>query len=71
MYPPEDLLARCETMAVLPDEINSAMDNAWSAVRSYDTSGNAWLMPLLMVVMLALAILGFVRKAIRKRHREY
>ena len=71
MYPDDDYLALCETMSVLPDEINSAMDAAWSSVRSYDATGNAWIMPLLLVVMLALAIFGFVRKAIRRRKREY
>ena len=71
MYPDDDYLALCETMSVLPDEINSAMDAAWSSVRSYDATGNAWIMPLLLVVMLALAIFGFVRKAIRRRKRDY
>ena len=71
MYPDDDYLSLCETMSVLPDEINSAMDAAWSSVRSYDATGNAWIMPLLLVVMLALAIFGFVRKAIRRRKRDY
>ena len=40
MYPGADMLSRCETMEVLPDELNSAMDKAWSDVRSYDAAGN-------------------------------
>ena len=71
MYPSEEILEKSETMAVLSDEINSAMDTAWSDVRSYDSSENAWLMLVLVIAMLALAIGGFVRAAIRKRHREY
>ena len=71
MYPEDGYLALCETMSVLPDEINSAMDSAWSSVRSYDATGNAWLMPVLLVVMLVLAAVGFVRKAIRRRKRDY
>ena len=31
----------------------------------------AWLMPVLLVVMLVLAAVGFVRKAIRRRKRDY
>lgn len=71
MYPDAEVIARSETMNVLPEDINEAMDAAWSSVRSYDATGNAWIMPLLMLLMLAIAIFGFVRKAVRKRHREY
>ena len=58
-------------MSELPAEINSATDSAWSSVRSYYATGNAWLMPVLLVVMLVLAAVGFVRKAIRRRKRDY
>ena len=71
MYPSDELLQKSEAMVVLSDEINSAMDTAWSDVRSYDTSENAWLMPVLVVVMLILAVGGFVRASIRKRHKDY
>lgn len=71
MYPPEDLLARCETFEVLPDELNLAMDAAWSDVRSYDESGSGWVMPIVLLIMLIMAIAGFVRKFLRKRHSEY
>lgn len=71
MYPPEDLLARCETFEVLPDELNLAMDAAWSDVRSYDESGSGWVMPIVLLIMLIMAIAGFVRKFLRRRHSEY
>ena len=71
MYPPKEILDRCETYNELPEEINSAMDAAWSNVRSYDAGGNGWLMPVALLVMLALSAAGFVRKAIRKRRNEY
>ena len=69
MYPPQEYLALCETMTVLPDEINAAMDSAWSEVRSYDASGNGWVFPLLLAVMLALSAVGYWRKARRRRRR--
>ncbi|NLS85217.1 MAG: ABC transporter substrate-binding protein [Ruminococcaceae bacterium] len=69
MYPDEDMLSRCTTYSVLSDEINSAMDLAWSEVRSFDTSGNGWLMPVALVLMLAISIFGFVRKW-KKEHRN-
>ena len=71
MYPDEALLARCETMAVLPDELNSAMDKAWSDVRSYDAAGNGWVMPLLLAAMLALSAVGYWRKAVRRRRNQF
>lgn len=70
MYPPEDILSRCETMDVLPDELNSAMDRAWSDVRSYDATGGGWMMPVIMAVMLAAAIFGYWRKAMRHRKKQ-
>lgn len=70
MYPDERMLARCETMDVLPEELNSAMDRAWSDVRSYDASGGGWMMPLLMAAMLTLAIFGYWRKAVRRRQKQ-
>lgn len=71
MYPSDEYLARCETMNVLPAEINAAMDKAWSDVRSYDTSGNGWVFPLLLLAMLALAGVGYWRKAVRRRKLQY
>lgn len=71
MYPDEALLARCETMAMLPDELNSAMDKAWSDVRSYDAAGNGWVMPLLLAAMLALSAVGYWRKAVRRRRNQF
>lgn len=71
MYPDEAMLARCETMAVLPDELNRAMDKAWSDVRSYDASGGGWVMPLLLAAMLALSAIGYWRKAVRRRKNQF
>lgn len=71
MYPDQSVLDAAETYDVLPDSINAAMDAAWSSVRSYDATGNGWIMPVLLVAMLAAAIYGFVRKFLRKRHSTY
>lgn len=71
MFPGQEIITRSETMQVLPDAINTTMDAAWSDVRSYDASGNGWIMPLLMAGMFLLAMFGFVRKAVRKRKKGY
>ncbi len=71
MYPPQEILDRCESYNALSEEINSAMDAAWSNVRSHDANGSGWLMPVALLVMLALSAVGFVRKSIRKKRNEY
>ena len=71
MYPGQEYLALCEAMLVLPDDINSAMDRAWSDVRSYDTSGNGWIFPIILAAMLALAAFNYWRRAAQKRRTEF
>ena len=71
MYPSEEYLALCETMLVLPTDINDAMSKAWSDVRSYDSSGRDWVFPVMLAVMLALSAYGYWRKAMRKRRNQY
>ena len=51
--------------------LNSAMDKAWSDVRSYDAAGNGWVMPLMLVAMLALSGVGYWRKAVRRRRSQF
>lgn len=71
MYPPAEILSKCEIFTALPDDISREMDAAWSDVRSYDANGNGWLMPVALFVMLGFAGFGFVRKSIRKKRNEY
>lgn len=71
MYPPQEVIDRCETMEVLPDEINSAMDASWSNIRSHDASGSGWVMPVVLLAMLAMAGLGFWRKWKRRQRNDY
>lgn len=71
MYPSKDVLANTEIFNVLPDELNQAMDEAWSDVKSYDEKGNDLLIP----GVLALAVVGvavvFWRKSVRKKRNDY
>lgn len=71
MYPSKDVLANTEIFNVLPDELNQAMDEAWSDVKSYDERGNDLLIP----GVLALAVVGvavvFWRKSVRKKRNDY
>jgi len=56
-YPSEEVLANTEVFTVLPDEINAAMDKAWSDMKSYSEGGSSWLIPVGLVVAVAGGVL--------------
>ncbi len=70
MYPDPEIVARSEYMTVLGDELNSAMDMAWSEMKSFDDSGNVWLVPTFLVLAIALTIFNVWRRRARKKRRE-
>lgn len=68
-YPSEEVMANTEVFVTLPDEINSAMDMAWSDMKRYDEGGSGWMVPVLLV--LALALTGFnIWRRMRKNLRN-
>ncbi len=71
MYPSDEILANCETFEVLPDDINSAMDAAWSDVRSYEEGGSGWVMIVLVIVIVLFLVLTFVLRLRRKKRNDY
>ena len=56
MYPDPEIIARSEYMTVLPDDVNSAMDMAWSELKSFDDQGNQWLVPVFLLVAIAMTV---------------
>lgn len=71
MYPPKEVLANTETFNVLPDELNQAMDEAWSDVKSYDEKGNDLLIPgVLAIAVVGIAVV-FWRKNVKKKRNDY
>ncbi|MDK2813397.1 MAG: spermidine/putrescine transport system substrate-binding protein [Clostridiales bacterium] len=71
MYPPKEVLANTETFNVLPDELNQAMDEAWSDVKSYDEKGNDLLIPgVLAIAVVGIAVV-FWRKSVKKKRNDY
>lgn len=70
-YPSEEVLANTETMEILSDEMNTAMDKAWSDMKSFDENGNGWLVPVVLVVMVALTVLVFWRKSVKAKRNNY
>ena len=71
LYPPKEYLQLCESMLMLPSEINEAMDRAWSDIRSYDTSGSGWVFPITLLLMLIASAIGYAKKAKRRKNRIY
>ena len=71
MYPPQEIMARGETFLTLTEDINLAMDAAWSEVRSYDAGGSGWLMPLVLLGLIVLIIISYGGRAARKRKKDY
>ena len=70
MYPDKAIIERSEYMSVLSDDLNSAMDMAWSEMKSFNENGNEWLVPVFLLLALALTIFNVWRRRARKRRRE-
>lgn len=70
-YPSAEVLANTEVFNVLPDELNAAMDKAWSDMKSYDENGNGWLIPVFLVLALAVIVLMFWRRSVKKKRDDY
>ena len=69
-YPSEEILANTEVFINLPAEINSAMDMAWSDMKSYDEEGSGWTIPVMMVMALGIVVFNVWRKVKRSRRRQ-
>ena len=70
MYPDPEIIARSEYMTVLPDDVNSAMDMAWSELKSFDDQGNQWLVPVFLLVAIAMTVFNVWRRRARKKRRQ-
>ncbi len=69
-YPSAEVLANTETFISLSDEVNAAMDTAWSDMKSYDESGGGWVIPVFMLLAIALTCFNIWRRRARKKRRE-
>ena len=69
-YPSEEVLANTEVFISLPDEINSAMDMAWSDMKSYDEAGSGWMVPVMLLLALALIVFNVWRKLHRRQRSD-
>lgn len=70
-YPDEAVQAKMQVFTVLDDDINAELDTQWSALKSYNESGNAWLVPTFLVCAVALAGFNIWRKVRRRLRTNY
>ena len=70
-YPGEEVLANTEVFTVLPDEINAAMDKAWSDMKSYSEGGNGWVVPVILVAAVAVIVFLFWSRSRKKQREDY
>ena len=56
---------------MLPDEINAAMDKAWSDMKSYSEGGNGWVIPLVLVLAVAVVVVLFWTRSRKKQREDY
>lgn len=70
MYPDPELIERSEYPSVISDELNSAMDMAWSKMKSFDDTGNQWLVPVFLLVAIAMTVFNVWRRRARKKRRQ-
>lgn len=70
MYPDPALIERSEYPSVISGELNSAMDMAWSQMKSFDDTGNQWLVPVFLLVAIAMTVFNVWRRRARKKRRQ-
>ena len=70
-YPDADVIKRSEVFTTLPADVNAAMDQGWSDMKSFDENGSGWMVVGLMVIALALSCFNIWRKLRAKMRNDY
>lgn len=70
-YPDAEVLANTESFSVLPDEINQAMDQQWSMMKSYNEGGSGWMILVFMAAAVSLNIFVLWRKYYKRKRENY
>ncbi|MEG1801018.1 MAG: hypothetical protein RR273_03485, partial [Oscillospiraceae bacterium] len=64
----QEVLAKTEAFVTLPEELNEAMDKAWSEIRSYNQESNNMFMPIMfMIGVVVLIIMTSIRSKQKKK----
>ena len=70
LYPPQEIMKNTEPFVMLDEDINSAMDEAWSQIRSADVGSNAFLFSSGIMIALILIII-MILKRIKRSKMDY
>lgn len=70
LYPDEEVMNKTETFIMLDEDINAAMDSAWSDIRSFE-KGNIFFIPILAVTAVVAAAACILRKKAKERRSGY
>lgn len=68
-YPDAEVMQKAEAFVTLSDEVNSALDQQWSEMKSYDENGNGWMVVVFLIAALLISGWNITRK-MRKRMRD-
>ena len=70
-YPSDEVLDKAEAFTTLSAEVNSALDTAWSDMKSYDEGGSGWMVLVFLILALAISVFNIWRRVRRKLRSEY
>lgn len=69
-YPPQEILDNTEYFNQLPRETNLLMDEMWTDLLSADAAYNRWLIPIVLVGMIALSVVFNLWHAGRRKRQK-
>lgn len=71
-YPSDDVLANTEVFTTLDPEISTAIDTAWSDIRSFNQASNDLFAPtVFLILVIATVAINVIRSRRQKRRIEY
>ncbi len=68
-YPSAEVVADMDYFSLLSDDLNLALDTAWTDLHTSDESFSFWIAPVLIVIALVVSIILIIRS--KKRKQDY
>lgn len=70
-YPDDEVMQKAEAFVTLSDEVNSALDQQWSEMKSYDENGNGWMVVVFLIAALLISGWNITRKMCKRMRDNY
>ena len=70
-YPSQEVLDEAEAFTTLSAQVNSALDTAWSDMKSYDEGGSGWMVLVFLILALAISVFNIWRRVRKKLRNDY